>query len=107
MQRDWPMLDGSTSSNRGRGARFGHWRDTGHCRSGRQRSRRIVRDVARFGFPLPEGGTLYQLAHERPGRYIVRVVYTDYLPWERSDIRVSRGDCHVRTAELSAHLQGS
>lgn len=50
------------------------------------------------GFP-------YLLAFERPGTYNVTVEKTGYQPWMRSDVRVSRGHCHVETVSLVALLQ--
>jgi hypothetical protein len=47
----------------------------------------------------------YGLAHERAGSYTVTVEQAGHSPWSRSDVRVSRDDCHVRTVPLTALLQ--
>jgi hypothetical protein len=50
-------------------------------------------------------GGPYGLAHERAGSYTVTVEQAGHSPWSRSDVRVSRDDCHVRTVPLTALLQ--
>jgi hypothetical protein len=47
----------------------------------------------------------FDLAHERPGVYEVSVEAPGYQLWQLSDLRVRDGECHVRTAELTALLQ--
>lgn len=49
----------------------------------------------------------YQLAHEKAGEFTVAVQMSGYAPWFRDGVRVTRGDCHVRTVELTALLQPS
>lgn len=49
----------------------------------------------------------YGLAPERAGTYTVTVQQQGYLLWSVSGIRVSRDECHVRTATLRARLQPS
>ena len=50
-------------------------------------------------------GGPYGLAHERAGSYTVTVEQAGHSPWSRSDVQVSRDDCHVRTVALTALLQ--
>ena len=47
----------------------------------------------------------YGLAHERAGSYTVTVEQEGYAPWSRSDVQVTRDECHVRTVRLTALLQ--
>ena len=47
----------------------------------------------------------YGLAHERPGTYTVTVQKQGYRQWSLSGVRVTKGECHVRTASLVARLQ--
>ena len=47
----------------------------------------------------------YGLAHERAGTYTVSVEQAGYRLWSQSGIRVTRGECHVRTVSLTARLQ--
>jgi hypothetical protein len=49
----------------------------------------------------------YQLAHEKSGEYTVTVQKSGYARWSREGVRVTRGECHVRTVELTALLQPS
>ena len=60
--------------------------------------------VAQPGVRRTEGVT-FAFAAERPGTYAVRVEQTGYRPWERTDVRVRAGECHVRTVRLTALLQ--
>ncbi|HEU6450084.1 MAG TPA: carboxypeptidase-like regulatory domain-containing protein [Gemmatimonadaceae bacterium] len=50
-------------------------------------------------------GGAYGLAHEREGSYAVTVEQEGYAPWSRSDVEVTRDECHVRTVRLTALLQ--
>lgn len=50
-------------------------------------------------------GGSYGLAHEREGSYTVTVEQEGYAPWSRSDVEVTRDECHVRTVRLTALLQ--
>ncbi len=45
-----------------------------------------------------------QGADEREGTYTVSVAKAGYQPWVREGVRVSGGDCHVRTVNLEAGL---
>jgi starvation-inducible outer membrane lipoprotein len=47
----------------------------------------------------------YGLAHERTGSYDVTVEQQGYRVWSRSGVNVTRGECHVRTASITARLQ--
>lgn len=47
----------------------------------------------------------YGLAHERAGTYTVTVEQQGYRLWSQSEVRATRGECHVRTASLTARLQ--
>lgn len=47
----------------------------------------------------------YGLAHERAGSYTVTVEQEGYAPWSRSDVQVTRDECHVRTVRLTALLR--
>ncbi|HEU6450798.1 MAG TPA: carboxypeptidase-like regulatory domain-containing protein [Gemmatimonadaceae bacterium] len=49
----------------------------------------------------------YELAHEKAGEFTVTVHMSGYAPWSRDGVRVTRGECHVRTVELTALLQPS
>jgi hypothetical protein len=41
---------------------------------------------------------------ERAGVYIVTVRRAGYVEWERQDVTVTQGRCHVRTVVLTARL---
>lgn len=45
------------------------------------------------------------LATERAGTYRVEISAGGYEPWARDNVRVSEGDCHVRTVDLDVLLQ--
>lgn len=49
----------------------------------------------------------YQLAHEKAGEFAVTVRKSGYAPWSRDGVRVTRGECHVHTVQLTALLQPS
>jgi hypothetical protein len=52
------------------------------------------------------GGTAYSGGvYERPGTYTVAVTHRDYRPWQRSGITVTKDECHVQTAQVTARLQ--
>ena len=67
---------------------------------------RGVTDSARFG-PVDERLPRLELslAFERTGTYEVAVRAEGYRPWSRADVRVTFGECHVRTQRLTARLQ--
>jgi hypothetical protein len=52
---------------------------------------------------LPNG--IYPLAYERAGAYAVTVEQTGYRPWTRTNVSVTRDECHVKTVFLTALLQ--
>lgn len=45
------------------------------------------------------------LAAERAGTYRVEVHADGYESWARTDVRVSEGECHVRTVDLEVLLK--
>lgn len=47
----------------------------------------------------------YPLAVERSGTYTVTVEQQGYRAWSRSGVSVTRDQCHVRTAAVTARLQ--
>lgn len=47
----------------------------------------------------------FWMAPERAGRYTVRVEHSQYEVWEKTGVRVTGSECHVRTVELEARLQ--
>ena len=47
----------------------------------------------------------YALAFERGGTYTVTVEQQGFRTWSRSGVSVTRDQCHVRTAALTARLQ--
>lgn len=49
----------------------------------------------------------YQLANENAGEFTVTVQKPGYARWTRDGVRVTRGECHVRTVHLTALLQPS
>jgi hypothetical protein len=59
--------------------------------------------------PFVNPDTLYfgpfPLAYERGGRYDVEVKAPQYRVWSQSGIRVTEGECHVRTIRVAARLQ--
>jgi hypothetical protein len=57
--------------------------------------------------PLPAGPRVSSLAGERPGTYRVEVLAPGYVTWVRTNVRVTRDDCHVRTVDLTAELEPS
>ena len=44
-------------------------------------------------------------ASERAGTYSLHVEAVGYEPWDTAGIRVSEGECHVRTVRLTAGLR--
>jgi hypothetical protein len=48
-----------------------------------------------------------QLAFEHAGTFTVDVTAAGYVAWRRTGIRVTEGDCHVRTASVVARLRRS
>jgi hypothetical protein len=44
-------------------------------------------------------------AYERAGTYSVTVEKPGYQSWKQGAVVVTRGECHVRTARLTANLQ--
>jgi len=50
------------------------------------------------GFPLVTAG-------ERAGTYQISVSKPGYLPWSRSNVRVTANECHVNPASVTALLQ--
>ena len=68
-----------------------------------------ARVIARMGTTAdtaegPFDGT-YSLAYEKAGTYDVVVEHTSYRPWSRTNVRVTRGECHVETVSVTALLQ--
>lgn len=43
-------------------------------------------------------------AAERPGTYAVHLESAGYEPWDTANVRVTKGECHVRPASLTARL---
>lgn len=43
-------------------------------------------------------------SQERPGNYLVTVRRPGYQTWERANVLVTQGACHVRTVNLTANL---
>jgi hypothetical protein len=43
-------------------------------------------------------------AAERPGTYSVHLESAGYEPWDTANVRVTKGECHVRPASLTARL---
>jgi hypothetical protein len=43
-------------------------------------------------------------AYEQAGTFSVKVEKDGYEPWVRTDVRVTKDECHVRTATLTAAL---
>jgi len=54
--------------------------------------------------PELDSSTL-QAAGERGGTYSVTVQKPGYRDWTRSNVRVTKGECHVNTVSLTALLQ--
>jgi hypothetical protein len=50
-----------------------------------------------------QGGAV--LAFERPGTYHVKATAEGYRTWVTEGVRVTEGECHVRTVELEALMQ--
>jgi hypothetical protein len=44
-------------------------------------------------------------AFERPGRYTIDVTRAGYTPWQRSNVVVASGRCHVIPVTVQAKLQ--
>ena len=55
-------------------------------------------------YPVFEGMSPLFLAYERAGTYQVDVHAEGYASWSRQGIRVDKGECHVRGAQLVAKL---
>lgn len=71
----------------------------------------IVRDGAytdsvSFNQPGTDSQPL-EAAGERPGTYTVTVRKSGYQDWTRSNVQVSKGECHVQTVTLTSLLQPS
>ena len=47
----------------------------------------------------------YGLGRERAGTYDVTVEQQGYRVWSRAVVKVTRGECHVRTVAITARLQ--
>lgn len=47
----------------------------------------------------------YGLVYERAGTYSLTVLQKGYRLWSRSDILVTKGDCHVNGVAVTARLQ--
>jgi hypothetical protein len=59
-----------------------------------------------YGFRGSDGQMISRYAgDERPGRYDVEVRLAGYATWTKSNVNVSRGDCHVGTVTLQARMQ--
>jgi hypothetical protein len=60
-----------------------------------------------YGFAGPNGtGMVSRYAgQEQPGRFDVEVRLAGYSTWTAKTIRVSKGECHVGTVTLHAHMQ--
>ncbi len=43
-------------------------------------------------------------AHEREGNYTVLILKDGYVPWIKNGVKVTGGQCHVRTVRLEAYL---
>jgi hypothetical protein len=56
------------------------------------------------GFSDPLTTTLHG-AHERAGRYVVRIEADGYLPWDTAGIQVTKDECHARTVRFTAALE--
>lgn len=53
--------------------------------------------------PVVDGNA--SLAHERAGTYRVEVTTQGQPVWHQDDVRVTRGECHVDTVELTALVE--
>ncbi len=55
---------------------------------------------------VPEGPlTVAGVGGDRTGTFTVRVRQSGYLLWEKTGVRVERGECGARTVDLTARLQ--
>lgn len=55
---------------------------------------------------FPGGDELtYYGAVERAGSYVVKVAHPSYEPWQRADVNVRSGTCHVTPVQVQARLQ--
>jgi hypothetical protein len=62
-------------------------------------------DSVKFTNVRPDPVTYVTLALERAGVYDITVLATGYHPWQRDDVRVTAGRCHVNTVSLPVPLQ--
>jgi hypothetical protein len=62
-------------------------------------------DSVRFSNLRPDPVTIILLAMERKGVYDVQVSAAGYRIWQKAEIRVTSGRCHVNTVLLTANLQ--
>jgi len=62
-----------------------------------------LRVVASLGTD-PALATTLGGADERPGTYEVHLEGSGYEPWDTTNVRVTRDDCHVHTATFTARL---
>lgn len=56
-------------------------------------------------YELSEGTLDFYGAYERAGRYDITISKPGYQTWQRTNIRVSEDECHVRTVRLDALLE--
>lgn len=63
----------------------------------------VVRDGA-FADSMSTAGPYFYSLLERAGTYDVTVRAAGYATWTRPDVRVTKDQCHVKTAHLDARL---
>jgi hypothetical protein len=62
------------------------------------------REVLRNPTPDDPAAPFLYGADEREGTYVVSVTKDGYQPWIRAGVRVTAGECHVRTVTLETRL---
>lgn len=68
----------------------------------------VFKDSVSHPSGRPEFNALPLLtAGERAGTYQISVLKPGYLPWSRSNVRITANECHVNPASVTALLQPS
>jgi hypothetical protein len=62
-------------------------------------------DTATIDGSMANAANSLGVAYERAGTYRVTVSNPNYETWERSNVQVTRDECHVQTVRLRAELE--
>lgn len=65
----------------------------------------LYADTSQARATAPTGVRSAALAYERAGTYAVLVRHPAYREWQRTNVAVTRDECHVKTVVLRAELR--